>query len=296
MACILSGIFGPDPVSGRIALCRARTGQILRRWGDSGKPSSSWEQLAFSPDNRLLATSDGDVIHLWETITGKEVQTFRGHRGDIESLTFSANGRRLASASWDSTVLLWGLTACAPGEQEGAKDPGEKEITSWWHDLGGNDARRAQAAVWRLVEVPTAALPFLRRHLKPVTEDEIKKAHQQIEALDHDSFAVREKASEELSKLGVTIAPLLKEALQKNPSPEVRRRLEQLLENHSDLPGSGEPLRFWRALAVLEHAGTPEAKALLQTLAGGAPQAWQTQEARAVLQRIGVGSGASQGR
>jgi hypothetical protein len=141
-----------------------------------------------------------------------------------------------------------------------------------------------------MAKVPKVAVPFLCRHLKPVTVDELKKVLKQNEALDHDTFAVREKASEELSQRGVTIAPLLKEALQKNPSPEVRRRLEQLLENLSDLPGSGEPLRFWRALAVLEHAGTPEAKALLQTLAGGAPQAWQTQEARAVLERLNLAS------
>jgi WD40 repeat protein len=39
--------------------------------------------------------------------TGKTVQQFEGHRGDITSLAFSADGRRLASASADSTVLVW---------------------------------------------------------------------------------------------------------------------------------------------------------------------------------------------
>jgi hypothetical protein len=39
--------------------------------------------------------------------------------------------------------------------------------------------------------------------------------------------------------------------------------------------------------AVLEHARTPEARRLLEELAAGAPEAPQTQQARAVLARLG---------
>jgi RNA polymerase sigma factor (sigma-70 family) len=53
-------------------------------------------------------------------------------------------------------------------------------------------------------------------------------------------------------------------------------------------PGpSGAWLRAVRAIALLESIGTPEARAILETLAAGEAEALPTQEARAALQRLG---------
>jgi hypothetical protein len=41
-----------------------------------------------------------------------------------------------------------------------------------------------------------------------------------------------------------------------------------------------------RALAALEYAGTPEARRLLRSLAGGAPGPWLTGEAQTVCERL----------
>jgi hypothetical protein len=280
------GGFGAEPVSDRFMLCDAQTGRVLRRWNDSGKPSRWGEQLSFSPDSRLLASSDGDAVHLWEVATGKEVRTFRGHRGDVNSLAFSANGRRLISTSTDSTALLWDLTLAAHPAEPGAKGPGGKEVAAWWEDLASQDAARAYAAVWRLAEVPKASVPFLHRHLKPVTDAEVKQIDQHITDLDNQAFAVREKAFQSLIRLGPAAASALRQALEQKPSLEVRRRIEQLLEGLSNGPVPAEALRTLRALAVLEHAGTPEARQLLQALADGAPGAWLTEEARYPVQRL----------
>jgi WD40 repeat protein len=46
-------------------------------------------------------------IHLWDVKTGKSVNEFAGHRGPIRGLAFRPDGKRLASASEDSTVLIW---------------------------------------------------------------------------------------------------------------------------------------------------------------------------------------------
>jgi hypothetical protein len=45
-------------------------------------------------------------------------------------------------------------------------------------------------------------------------------------------------------------------------------------------------LRGLRAVAVLEHIGTPEAKQLLVNLSEGAPEARLTREAKAALGRL----------
>jgi RNA polymerase sigma factor (sigma-70 family) len=123
VACILTaGGFAHEKVADRVALCDARTGKFLRRWGDSGEPQPWRERLAFSPNGKLLASSDGAAVHVWEVATGKAVRTFRGHRGQIQALAFSANGRRLASGSSDSTVVLWDLRR--PSGPRGGKGGG----------------------------------------------------------------------------------------------------------------------------------------------------------------------------
>jgi hypothetical protein len=63
--------------------------------------------------------------------------------------------------------------------------------------------------------------------------------------------------------------------------------LEQLIvKQEREWLSSPQRLRSRRALEVLERAGTSEAKDVLATLAKGAPGAWLTRDAKAVLARL----------
>jgi len=54
--------------------------------------------LSYSRDGRWLATgSSFGVVRIWETVSWREVRTLRGHIECIESVTFSADGRRVAA-------------------------------------------------------------------------------------------------------------------------------------------------------------------------------------------------------
>src|SRR5262249_54538840 len=107
-----------------------------------------------------------------------------------------------------------------------------------------------------------------------------------IGELNSDRFPVRQRATQELEREGMRAEPALRQALAGHPSLELRRRGEQLLDKLERLPLSAERLAQSRALALLERAGTSQARELLATLAGGAPEARLTREAQAALRRL----------
>jgi eukaryotic-like serine/threonine-protein kinase len=81
---------------------------------------------AVSPDGRRLASPARDqaagepTVKVWDVdwdaMTPKPFRTLRGHVGYVWKVTFSPDGRYLASGSWDSTVKVWDLEASESAE------------------------------------------------------------------------------------------------------------------------------------------------------------------------------------
>ncbi len=265
-----------------IALYDARTGKLARRCKGLDTTTPYLKPLAFSTDGQLLASSDSELIHLWEVATGKRIHTFRGHRGQINSLIFNANDRRLASVSSDSTVLIWDVT----GQAAKATPLAEAKLKECWNDLAGEDAGCAHQAVWTLIGAPRESIPFLKARLHPVKPVSREQLDRWIQALDADIFEARERAMVELEKLGELAEPALRRVLENKPTLEQRRRIEPILAKLEAASPSGETLRSLRAVRVLEHVGTSEAQRLLRELANGAEGASLTRAAQAALTRL----------
>jgi WD40 repeat protein len=91
-----------------IRLFDSATGAEVPAW----EAGSRAEALAFSPDNRLLATAGGPEVFepfvtIWDVATRKEVFATGKHGHTIRALVFSPNGKMLASASDDHRIHVW---------------------------------------------------------------------------------------------------------------------------------------------------------------------------------------------
>jgi WD40 repeat protein len=238
------------------------------------------DNLVFSPDGRTLATSWGRAVVLWEVATGKPRRQLVGHLGGVGDVAFSADGRRLVSGSSDCTALVWDLTGQAGGDRRPTRDP-----EACWADLAGADARKADAAIHALAGSPRG-VAFLDKQLRPRVMLDAHRIGRLIADLDDDSFDARTVAVRALEELGQAAEPALRKALEGRPSAEARRRIEALLHQLDEPIPSGERLRGLRAVEALERIQTAEARKVLESLAGGTPEAEVTQEAKAALRRL----------
>ena len=80
----------------------------------------------------------------------------------------------------------------------------------------------------------------------------------------------------------------MKKVLEGQPSLETRQRVDKLIQRlETNQAPPTDVLRALRAIEVLEQLGTPEAKAVIDTIAKGAPGAKLTVEAQKALERLG---------
>ncbi|MDR1149264.1 MAG: WD40 repeat domain-containing protein [Spirochaetaceae bacterium] len=68
------------------------------------------DSVAWTPDRRRIASAGSrykEPIKIWDAESGRKLRTLKGHHSFVYYMTWSPDGRRIASKSRDKTVKIW---------------------------------------------------------------------------------------------------------------------------------------------------------------------------------------------
>lgn len=311
-------IFSPDRKELVVALgdtvrfFDAQTGKLTRKFlpkadHEEGRPIRYVRQLGFAPGGKLLVVVQDarpasqrsghigppepieQVIRVFSTLDWKELQTFHGHSGRCNSLTF--HGQYAITASEDGTALVWDLNTPPAANPTLAKSPSDL-----WNVAIGDDRESATDAVLELAKQPREAVTRVTSYFGSPAED--KEIASLVQDLASNEFptrfnAMRVLAESRRSRQGVEIG-LVRFALNPQTTDEARHRATMLIEGIDPVMNGGGTVmssdrdRLFRLILLLERCGNPEAKALLIRIAQVLPERRGGAAARDALGRLGV--------
>jgi WD40 repeat protein len=107
------GLMGYSP-SGNVVATHSSRGIVLWDLVSGSSQSLPWsgpgsppEVGAFSPDGTILASGSDNNVILWDVAARRALPPLLGHRARLWEMTFSPDGKTLASLSVDGEVKLW---------------------------------------------------------------------------------------------------------------------------------------------------------------------------------------------
>ena len=240
-------------------------------------------RLVFSPDGSVLFTNgDKGVVRVLEAATGKELGQLGESAGHPVAVT--PDGARLLTLS-EGGATIWDVRAWTRRPRP-VVELAADDLPGLWKDLGDADAAKAYKAVCTLTGSPRQSVALLKERMA----GKIDPQHivRLIRELDDDDFETREVAQKLLERLEEHAVLALRHTLESTKSPEVRHRTRELLGRHKEIDFWQIEVREVRAVEILEHVATAEARTVLGQLAKGESALRVTREAQAALARFAL--------
>ncbi len=111
--CATSVTYSPDKgtiLSGGcdnyIKLWNAASGKLIY----SKRTTNTVNTVAYNPASNLIIAGDNDQkITIWNAANGEEIIKLNGHLDELSVVSFSPDGRFLASGSIDGAIIIWGV-------------------------------------------------------------------------------------------------------------------------------------------------------------------------------------------
>jgi WD40 repeat protein len=107
-------LYAASDMDGVLRLYETATGGLVHEMRQADAASG----IAFAPDGTVLASagSENGGIYRWDVATGKELRQEPGHRGRVDRVAVSPDGKLIASAGREPGIRLW---SAATGEELG---------------------------------------------------------------------------------------------------------------------------------------------------------------------------------
>jgi hypothetical protein len=242
----------------------------------------------WNPSTQVKATPSAE----WEVVTR---DLFKEH-GAINLTGIALSPLDGTAALFDHMLLgrsiedLDKATDAALGKVKPEKPLAGKERETLWSDLTGTDRIKAATAQRAFLASAADQVGFIGEQLgkTAVDKEQLARVQKLLKELDADEFDVRDRATDELVKMGPAAVEAVRALSASAPNAEVGYRarlvLRKLSADGNPVTSAGRSIRYVR---VLERAGTADAKALLSKLADGEFGFDIVPDAKAALTRLG---------
>jgi hypothetical protein len=252
--------------------------------------------IVFSPDGSWLVAAFRDRgVRAWPLPAGRPVRLLTVLGGEPDGIGFTRE-KQLLTLSKDRAGIVWDFDRLIK-KTNSASAGGAGDWDKLWRDLFGEGPAKADAAVRAMSQRPREAVDYLKRKTQPSPAPEQMDIHQMVGLL-RTEWTIKEvqELAESLGRHYDIVAG------QVDNEVEPRRKVVHLPDGRQmtfrgpDLHASEvlkEAMRSAGAVDVLEAIGSPEARKLLEKLAGGYAKSGLTRKAHAALAHLEQSSGAS---